>query len=299
MRIGVIGGGSIGLLLTSYLAEHFDCTLVVKRQGQVEEIIQNGIRRVTEENMESIQNIHCTTKFKELEQMDLIIVAVKFAHIPSVLEQLAMIQMKGPLLFIQNGIGHVKLIEQSCLSQIIYGTIEHGALKVNNYTVSHNGVGPFIIGKNANVSLIEDLLQASSTRFPIQFVDDAEQMLFRKVIINCMINPLTTITFVQNGQLLTNPHLKKILHDLFEEFLQAFPEIKQYLSIEDIYTVCKRTANNHSSMLTDRIEGRPMEIHTIVTAVIEKAAIVGQKLPLLSMLEGLLWAANDIKDVEE
>ena len=54
------------------------------------------------------------------------------------------------------------------------------------------------------------------------------------------------------------------------ELMDAFPEMKKILPYEAVVDVCRKTANNQSSMLVDRLAGRPMEIATIVTAVREK-----------------------------
>ena len=46
-------------------------------------------------------------------------------------------------------------------------------------------------------------------------------------------------------------------------------------------------------MLTDRLAGRPMEIETIVTAVIRKGtSMTGETLPLLSTFEKMLYAID-------
>ncbi|MDG3043859.1 2-dehydropantoate 2-reductase N-terminal domain-containing protein [Bacillus sp. B6(2022)] len=46
MKIGIIGGGAIGLLCASYLSEHHDITLFTRRKQQAEEIRALGIERM-------------------------------------------------------------------------------------------------------------------------------------------------------------------------------------------------------------------------------------------------------------
>lgn len=46
LKIGIIGGGAIGLLCASYLSEHHDITLFTRRKQQAEEIRALGIERM-------------------------------------------------------------------------------------------------------------------------------------------------------------------------------------------------------------------------------------------------------------
>lgn len=298
MKVGVIGGGAIGLLISSYIGEAMECTIFVKRQQQMNLLKENGLKKLHKDGI-STTNIDVTMNPMELKQQELLIVAVKYKDIVSALQLLQEIQYVKPVLFIQNGIGHVKLIEQAGIINVYYGTIEHGALRINDYTVQHNGIGNFVIEEKEECSAVRELIAISSEKFPIVLTKDADQMLFRKVIINCLINPLTAIMKVQNGNLVHNKNLKELVSKLYDELVLAFPNIPRYLRKEDVYDVCGRTAENHSSMLADRLAGRQMEVETIVTAVIEKASHLSRSLPILETYEGLLKAMNDLEGVKK
>jgi len=105
-----------------------------------------------------------------------------------------------------------------------------------------------------------------------------------------MINPLTAILEVKNGELLSNDSCYVLFERLYKELMNAFPEMRTELSLENVIAVCQRTAENQSSMLADRSAGRPMEIETIVTAVIRKAREAQKEMPLLSTFEEMLYA---------
>ena len=102
--------------------------------------------------------------------------------------------VNNPVLFVQNGIGHLELVKNTDLPHVAFATVEHGARRVDDRTVSHNGIGMVTIaavrGDDSSFDLIE---QAHSDSFPVRRHADAEQILMRKVLINCMINPLTAI----------------------------------------------------------------------------------------------------------
>ena len=79
-----------------------------------------------------------------------------------------------------------------------------------------------------------------------------------------------------------------LFNALYEELMDAFPEMQPILPYEDVADICRKTAQNRSSMLTDRLAGRPMEIETIVTAVIRKANGRNKLLPFLTIIEQML-----------
>ena len=43
MKIGIFGGGALGLLFAGYLGRLFDVTLIVRRDSQVSSLLTNGV----------------------------------------------------------------------------------------------------------------------------------------------------------------------------------------------------------------------------------------------------------------
>lgn len=292
MDVVIVGAGSVGLLLGSYLSESgLKVTMVVRREEQASALKNNGIRRVNEDGSESIFRVHATTAFPADNADSVWIIAVKYIDLQQLLVGLDGLQVKNPMLFIQNGLDHYGMANATSIPHLAFATVEHGARRLDDNTVQHNGVGLVTIGAGRGDSAIFDIIEnAHSDRFPVRRHVDAEFVLMRKVLINCMINPLTAILEVENGELLTNPSCHELFLALYSELINAFPEMKPHLSLEAVSAVCQNTAHNKSSMLSDRLAGRPMEIKTIITAVIEKAHALHKNVSLLAMLEKMLYA---------
>lgn len=292
LSITIAGAGSVGLLLGSYLVESgLEVTMFVKREGQANLLIKEGIRRINVDGSESVFRVHATTDITKTFSTRLWIIAVKYADLQGLLVELKDRKIKEPMMFVQNGIGHVALANGTDSSDIAYATVEHGAHKTDDRTVRHNGVGVLTIGAGrGNMNAFKLVEKAQSRDFPVMSHGDAEHILMRKVLINCMINPLTAILEVTNGELLTNHSCNELFKSLYEELMNAFPEMRSVLPFKAVSTVCQNTAKNQSSMLVDRSAGRPMEIETIVTAVIEKAHAARKKVPLLTTFEKMLYA---------
>ena len=294
VEVVIAGAGSIGLLLGSYFCEaDMNVTFLVRSDAQKESLKKDGLRRINMDRSEIECPVDAILKIEEAPVNALWILAVKYAGLKELLKELDKAEMKNPVLFVQNGIGHIELAQHSQLPTIGLATVEHGALRIDNRTVQHNGSGTISIapfrGDNSTFQLLHS---AQTTAFPITYVNDAEQSLLRKVLLNCIINPLTTILHLKNGELLSNPYAYNLLVKLHKELLHAFPEMNTSLTLEAVEKVCEKTAANHSSMLVDRLNGNRMEIETIVSAVILKADSKDCKLPTLEMLEQMLLALD-------
>ncbi|MFC5588530.1 2-dehydropantoate 2-reductase [Sporosarcina soli] len=293
MDVVVAGAGSIGLLIGSYFAEAgMDVTFYVRREEQAQLIRTEGIQRIEQDGTKKVFCAQATTDIHRLPAAPWI-VAVKFSGVEELLMTMQQAKVNPPVLFVQNGIGHLELVERSALRHVVFATVEHGAGRCDDRTVSHNGVGNLTRAVfRGDERLFEFLRRAAARDFPVVYHPDAEQILMRKVLINCMINPLTAILQVKNGELLKNPYCLRMFKRLYEELIDAFPEMAQVLPYEAVTKVCMKTADNQSSMLVDHLAGRPMEVNTIVSAVRVMAEKRNKKLPILTSLEMILYAMD-------
>lgn len=294
MKVGIVGAGAIGMLFGSYLSDaNHEITFLV-RNREIEEVVY------IEKELKEKKVINCSFVYEMalLHSMDLIIIAVKFHHLENLKEELNSLPVHIPLLFIQNGLLHLPFIDQLNQRHIAIGSVLHGASKVNGCTVRHLGVGATTVGvyKGDSSEGITTLLQSSTTDFPVETTDAIERVLFRKAVLNCLINPLTTIAGVKNGELVKNESYLKIMKNMYEEMMAVFEECRESLSWLDVVSLCENTQNNRSSMLSDYESGRLMEIDTIVGAIISKADTRGKKLPILQTFYMLLKEMNKAGD---
>ncbi|MDN4607561.1 ketopantoate reductase family protein [Sporosarcina highlanderae] len=290
----IAGAGSIGLLVGSYLAEAgWKVSFFTRREEQASVIRQEGIRRIDAEGTDDTVLVGAETEIEKLPKSAPWIIAVKYSGVGSILSILEERKMDNAVMFIQNGLAHFNLAEASDLPNVFFATVEHGAGRIDDRTVSHNGIGLIRVAPfRGDEKAFDALKSVHSTTFPIEFVSDAGGIVLRKVLINCMINPLTAILQLRNGELLEREHARGLFDELYIEISNAFPEMQNALPKDAIEEVCRKTALNQSSMLKDRLNGNSMEIETIVTAVVEMAEKRGTPLPLLKTLEKILFVLD-------
>ncbi|QGM30815.1 2-dehydropantoate 2-reductase [Bacillus sp. N3536] len=289
LRIGIVGAGAIGMLFGGYLSKHgHDITFLVRNKNIEQLYIQ-------QENLSEPEPIKCqiVSSIATMNQMELIIVAVKYHHLSSLKKDLDSLPREIPLMFIQNGLLHIQFIDTLKQSNIILGSVLHGATKSNPATVQHLGVGVTSIGiYKGKWTSLEQFLHSNIENFPIQYSQNIYQILFKKALLNSLINPLTTIAHVQNGELIKNESYKEILRSIYEEILEAFVECKELLSWEEVVSLCQNTEKNYSSMLKDYQSGRIMEVETIVGAILREAENRNKALPILNTFYLLLKEMN-------
>ncbi|MGM9928964.1 MAG: 2-dehydropantoate 2-reductase [Bacillus sp. (in: firmicutes)] len=281
MRIGIIGGGAIGLLFGAYLSKNHHVTIYTRSNEQSKEIMEKGLV-LKKGTTQEICRVHAVPfPSDDVKRDDLVIVAVKQYHLPEIISYLQSLSCN--LLFIQNGMGHLQYCEVlSASSEVFVGIVEHGALKEGQAELVHTGDGIVKIASyNGDIQRIQVL---QNEAFPISFEDDYYEMLQKKLMVNAMINPLTAVLRVTNGELIHNTYYHQLFQRLFEELvpiLQIENQNELYCHVESI---CRNTAKNRSSMLRDIEENRPTEIDSILGYILQKAEQKQMQAPLTNNL---------------
>ncbi|WP_421052546.1 ketopantoate reductase family protein [Lysinibacillus capsici] len=283
MKVAIIGAGAVGQLTASFLAESgVPVTLVARRQEQVIELNAKKLTRINVDGTKTVQRIVATTDLANLPKQDLLVIAVKYGHLQKLYNQLALFSSEMPLLFMQNGLAHFEEALLLPQKNIAFGSVTFGAQLLDYSTVQHRGVGLFKIAiERGEHQAFQQLLQLQRSLFPIELASNAEQMLFAKAVLNSLINPLTAVLQVKNGELVTNQQAFLLLENIYRELTEAF---EHTISFSDVIDLCRKTANNTSSMLADRLQGRKSEIETIVGVILNKALANGHNLPTLRTL---------------
>ncbi|MBS4207725.1 2-dehydropantoate 2-reductase [Bacillus sp. FJAT-50079] len=283
MKIGIIGGGALGLLFAGYIGQEYDVTLFSRRMEQSKQLELHGVHvKTAQESL--ITPVKARANWQTLSEQELIIIAVKQYDLEGILPILRTLPIHIPLLFIQNGMGHLTYLCTLNNQAILVGTVEHGALKIDDHSVYHSGIGKTNIAYFRGDERILALSRMQSDSFPIKLHQDYEAILEQKLIVNAIINPLTALFQVKNGKLLTNPSYLALLHILYEEIIPCFPKIKENMTIKEVERICRSTSDNQSSMFKDIEEGRRTEIDAILGYVLKRGAEMGRKLPNVSFL---------------
>ncbi|MBU2659236.1 2-dehydropantoate 2-reductase [Bacillus cabrialesii] len=289
MKIGIIGGGSVGLLCAYYLSLHHDVTVVTRRKEQAAAIQSEGIRLYKGGKEFSAD---CSADTSINSGFDLLVVTVKQHQVQSVFPLLERVA-KTNILFLQNGMGHIHDLKDWRAKHSIYvGIVEHGAVRKSDTAVDHTGLGAikWSAFDDADPDPLNILFQHSHSDFPIRYETDWYRLLTGKLIVNACINPLTALLRVKNGELLTTPAYLAFMRLVFQEACRILRLEDEEEAWERVRIVCGQTKENHSSMLVDVIEGRQTEADAIIGYLLKEASLQDLNAVHLEFLYGSIKA---------
>ncbi|MFA1818670.1 2-dehydropantoate 2-reductase [Virgibacillus oceani] len=266
MNIGIIGGGSTGLLLSTYLSRQHSVTIYVRKEDQRIKLMKDGVRLSNYPGRAYIRALLS----EDLQDEDCVIICVKQVSISAIIPLLRKIRKNTPLIFLQNGMGHLDDIKE-LYHPIILGVIEHGAMKLEDNLVAHTGKGKINLaayqGDEAYLHSLSKKLNHSD--FPFDFKENYLRLLKEKLVINAVINPLTALFQVTNGEVMRNRYLHNMAQIICEEAC-AVLEMDYATRWARVEYICENTAKNRSSMFKDIMDSRKTEIEAISGYIIKK-----------------------------
>jgi len=293
VRILVVGAGAVGSLVGASLLEGGNSVVLIGRADHAAAIRADGLRisgpRPRVARLEAFASIPPGT------DADVALVTTKTFDLARGATELARALSPRPALFLQNGLGILPMAKASLASggwtdpatYAVRGVNSIPATWVAPGEVRETGVGEILLpvpgeaGPAAGAARLFRML-FDGARIPVEAVPEFEREVWRKVLVNAAINPVTAARGVTNGVLLEDPGRTEALQLLGEALAVARAEGFDFTSEEvtrDFERIARATASNRSSMLQDLDRGRPTEIDAISGEILRAAARHGLELP--------------------
>ncbi|MFF2909689.1 ketopantoate reductase family protein [Paenibacillus sp. NPDC057934] len=322
MRIDIIGAGSLGLLLAGRLiSTGNEVRLWCRGSQQVHALLHSGISISYEDEGTPIRiksdlfyaglvSDFTETYLREPASCVVITVKQNVLHddLPGILQPLR--NERPSIVCFQNGVGHIELLKTLFPESNIYSAVTtEGAKRKTLTEVIHAGKGEVWIGKvpaeaftgvtltgaQDNFEAIHLLETLSVAGFSAFLSNDMNTMIYRKLLINAVINPLTALWRIPNGKLLASEERIQIMRELYDEAIAVYEACGipyETDSWEVIAQVCRSTSGNTSSMLADVLAGRATEIRWINGSLVEMGERSGLAVPLhrcmCRLVEGMI-----------
>jgi len=297
---GALGGVFAALLVTA--GAHV--TAVVRTEEQRRELEERALR-LLEDGRETPVRLQARSELPAGQDFDLVLVLVKAFDTAAAAAQLAeRLPAQTPVLTLQNGLGNAEALAAHLKpEQVLAGVTTFGALRECSDVIRLTGRGECVIGAwatgnkaaESRARAAADLLTASG--IPSMATANVQPILWRKLAVSAVINPLTAILRVPNGELLNRPALDPLIAVLVEEVWRVAVRHKVPLPtppelVEEVRRVCRGTASNRSSMLRDVEEGRRTEIDWINGAVVRRGMELGALAPANLALASVVQAIS-------
>ncbi|WP_219836341.1 ketopantoate reductase family protein [Paenibacillus sp. R14(2021)] len=310
MTIIIVGAGALGLLYAARLAQAGEgVTLLTRTEEQAQLISEEGIHYENASGSHARIRVQANTLSRWISDparptADWLLLAVKQPHVNEVmLQMLSSLAGPGtPLLALQNGIGHLERLQAALPRSPVFAAVTtEGALRTAGNAVRHTGQGFLAFGnwtKNEeNISKPQKMLLKSLLGAGIEAIlsNDMENRVYVKLLLNAVINPLTAIFQVKNGDLPQDPfrlQWMRALHEESEVILRGAGFRPDNDTWESLLKVCEATAQNESSMLRDVRSGRVTEIAWINGGIAARAKQLGLPSPMNDAVTALIVALH-------
>lgn len=268
MKTIILGAGGIGSLVGALLSKSND-VLLVGREAHVNGINRNGLE-ISESINENFK-VKVSTEIEEIEDNTLIILSTKVIDSEEAINSIKdKVKKNNIILCLQNGLGSEDIVKNIVDCAVIRGIITAGTTFLEPGKVVCSNIGNIYLEKS---DVSEKILEIfNNSNLPTEVDENIKDRIWKKTIVNCVMNPLTAIFKVKNGDLLKATDLvKSVIHELV---LVANKEELNYDEKETFNTVMdiiKASAENRSSMLQDILKGRKTEIDFLNGKIVELA----------------------------
>jgi 2-dehydropantoate 2-reductase len=278
--IHVIGTGPVGLLMASLLKDQGHSPVIVGKTGRAEPYLKFAKTDVTGKVTQyAIAYRHWEALPPASISFALICTKARDA-LQAYHQAVYCLQKEGQVVFLNNGMGPQQAAMQLTPAMVLIGSNTHGAYLEANGGLVHAGIGSVVLGSEYASAPIANLPHG------FLWAPDMRPILWRKLGINALINPLSVIYQCQNGDLATLPHARARLARMAVEVDQIAARsagISELSSEQAAIEVARQTANNWSSTMQDYRAGKPNELPYILGYLLEAAAKEGLSCPQLSL----------------
>jgi 2-dehydropantoate 2-reductase len=287
MKVAVIGGGAIGLLFASFFSHTgSEVTICTRTKDQAYLLNKEGISVKTEKGEEKKYRVRASVLSEYHEIPDYAVVCVKQNRLETVIHDLCeKLEFQGCILvFVQNGLGHLEKLNILPQNNIIAAVVEHGVNKTGVNGIHHTGWGKVKAASFKGSIEKQFWERMKQYGFEVAPAERLTAIMEGKMVANSVINPVTALFGVKNGEVTANPHLKRLAERIFEEACTSLGRTDRkdlWLYVEKI---CMQTGENRSSMLRDIDQGRETEIDAISGYLLSQGQALGIELPYTSFV---------------
>lgn len=304
MKCLIIGAGGIGCYYGARLLQAGHAITLVARGEHLQAMQQQGLQ-VEHETLHFREPVDALSMEELLAQRscsdyDLIMLTLKSGATADWLAQSRdwLAQAKTPVLSLQNGVDNEPLIAAQIGAERTLGGL---AVRIGGHIIAPGQVearGPaqVVLGcwpaTTEEDNRLDDLAgQLNAAGIPTRVSSNIRHELWKKLLINNGVNPLSALTGLDTRSLTADPVLGPTVYRMMQETARAARaddvELTQ-ADVDEMFALISNFDAIKTSMLVDREKGRPLELDEISGAVIRRCRALGEEAPWTELTERLL-----------
>lgn len=296
----ILGAGSIGCLWAAHLVKAgHKVTMILRNSHRLDEFEKAGsVRLETNDTTEDYAVEACLAD--RCENISRLLVTTKAYDTASAIQPLKdKCRSNASIVILQNGMGaQQQAADLMAPINVWAASTTDGAWLRSPFHVVYAGHGETKVGALSKGDL-PNLPAGMTPAAPLKLVADPsiELSLWRKLAINCAINPLTAFYDCRNGALAEDPekhqHMARLCDEIEQLCHHKHLKLFDRPILQQAEIVAKATGSNFSSMLQDVRHQRKTELDFITGYLLKQAQIAGIELPANEQLY------NDLKEKSE
>lgn len=312
MKVLIIGAGGIGCYYGARLLEAGHPVTFVARGAHLDAMQQQGLS-VEHEAL----HFHAPVDALSMEQLlaeracadyDLIMLALKSGATRDWLGTCAawLKPADTPVLSLQNGVDNEPLIAAAIGQERTLGGL---AVRIGGHIIAPGRIeakGPaqVVMGlwpqaSDTSTTLEQMAETLNCAQIPTRITNNIRHELWKKLLINNGVNPLSALTGLDTRSLTADPTLSKTVFAMMQETAIAArcDDVELTTSdVDEMFALISQFDAIKTSMLVDREKGRPLELDDISGAVIRRCRQLGESAPNTELVQRLLQL--DIRPVQ-
>jgi 2-dehydropantoate 2-reductase len=289
MEIFILGAGAIGSLYGAKLADGNDVTLVA-RPDHVRAINETGLRI---EGLEpQTVNVRAATQIERISPDALILLTTKVSSTTDALKPVAsLIRDDTTIVALQNGRNSDEIARGAVNGRgvVLRGITQFGAIFERPGVIRYMAKGYTLLEEHARSERIAAVLNAAGLDCRIS--PDITTEVWRKLIFNCVVNPVTTIAKCKVGGIVDST-LDRLKQLIIDECL-AVADAEGVALRGDFMSEINATyagSQNIVSMRQDLLRGRITEIDYLNGAIVALGSHHGLECPVNDGLTRIIKA---------
>jgi 2-dehydropantoate 2-reductase len=292
-HVVVLGAGAIGSLYAAKLAARCDVTAIA-RPNHAAAITRDGLRVTGVETFTA--RMKAAAALDAIQPRTLVLVTTKVNDNAAAASAIApLLRDDTIVLCVQNGLGGDTIVRSAIAQQtgqpvpVLRAVTQCGAIFRDPGVVDYKVAGQTSIEQHARSGEIAALLTASGLDARVS--DAIAIDVWRKLIFNCVINPITAIIAVDVGTI-ADPRLDPLKRLVIDECLAVAHAEGVRLAIDFMRELVEvfGPSRNIASMRQDLMKGRTTEIDHMNGAVVAAGLRHGVGCPVNAALVAIIKA---------
>jgi 2-dehydropantoate 2-reductase len=287
----VLGAGAIGSVYAAKLSTRHPVTVVVRRD-HAEAIRSEGLRLIGRETVTA--HVDAVTQVDAIAPGTIILLTTKVNASEAALTPIAgLLRDDTAIVCVQNGLDSEGIARRAiggrCL--VLRAITQFGAIFQSPGVINYTASGHTLLEDGPRSAAIADMLTACGLEGRV--CPDIKTEIWRKLIYNCVINPITAIVGTEVGGI-ADARLDPLKQLVIDECVAVARSEGVDFRLDFLTTIAQvfGASRTVASMRQDLLRGRPTEIEHMNGAVVALGRRAGIDCPVNAALTAIITAMD-------